>query len=43
MSDDGIEIEDAVRTFYAALTYTIGYVLWEIPRSRLQTEVVYEK
>jgi len=27
MTDDGIPIENAARTFYAALTYTIGYVL----------------
>ena len=42
MSDDGIAIEDAVRTFYTALTYTIGYVLWEIPRAHLQTEGAYK-
>ena len=41
MIDDGIPIEDAVRTFYAALTYTIGFVLWEIPRARIQTEAAY--
>ena len=41
MIDDGIPIEDAVRTFYAALTYTIGFVLWEIPRARIQAEAAY--
>ena len=41
MRDDGVPIEDAVRTFYAALTYTLGFVLWEIPRARSQTEVDY--
>lgn len=41
MIDDGTSIEDAVRTFYAALTYTIGFVLWEIPRARIQTEAAY--
>ena len=41
MTDHGVAIEDAVRTFYAALTYTIGFVLWEIPRARTQTEVDY--
>lgn len=41
MIDDGIPIEEAVRTFYAALTYTIGFVLWEIPRARIQTEAAY--
>lgn len=42
MTDDGIPVEDAVRTFYAALSYTIGYVLWEIPRAHLQDEGAYE-
>lgn len=43
MSDDGTAIEDAVRTFYAALAYTIGYVLWEIPRAHLQSEATYQQ
>lgn len=30
------DVEKAVRAFYAALTYTLGFVLWEIPRTRLQ-------
>ena len=42
MTDDGIPVEDAARTFYAGLTYTIGYVLWEIPRAHLQDEAAYE-
>ncbi|MEA2001664.1 MAG: TetR/AcrR family transcriptional regulator C-terminal domain-containing protein [Actinomycetota bacterium] len=41
MTDDGAPVEDAVRTFYAALTYTIGFVLWEIPRARTQPETAY--
>jgi AcrR family transcriptional regulator len=41
MTDDGVPIEEAVRTFYAALSYTIGFVLWEIPRARIQTEAAY--
>lgn len=40
-TDDGIPIDEAVRVFYAALTYTIGFVLWEIPRAHLQTEDAY--
>ncbi len=43
MVDDGIRIEDAVRTFYAGLTYTIGYVLWEVPRTQMQTEEEYAR
>lgn len=30
------DVEQAVRAFYAALTYTLGFVLWEIPRTRGQ-------
>jgi AcrR family transcriptional regulator len=41
MTDDGVPIEEAVRTFYAALTYTIGFVLWEIPRAHVQAETDY--
>lgn len=41
MTREGLEIEMAVRTFYAALTYTIGFVLWEIPRSHQQSESDY--
>lgn len=41
MTDHRVSTEDAVRTFYAALTYTIGFVLWEIPRARTQTEADY--
>jgi AcrR family transcriptional regulator len=41
MVDDGVNIEDAVRTFYAALTYTVGFVIWEIPRAHLQIESDY--
>jgi TetR/AcrR family tetracycline transcriptional repressor len=41
MTDHEVSIEDAVRTFYTALTYTVGFVLWEIPRARTQTEADY--
>lgn len=41
MTDDGIDIEEAFRIFYSALTYTIGFVLWEIPRAHLQPEEAY--
>lgn len=41
MIEDGVPIDDAVRVFYAALTYTIGFVLWEIPRAHLQPETAY--
>lgn len=41
MTDGGLEIEEAVRTFYAALTYTVGFVLWEIPRTYDQSESDY--
>jgi len=37
----GVPIDEAVRTFYAGLTYTIGFVLWEIPRAHLQPEAAY--
>ena len=30
-----------MRVFYACLTYTIGFVLWEIPRAHLQPETSY--
>lgn len=40
-TDAGVEIDEAVRVFYAALTYTIGFVLWEIPRAHLQPESDY--
>lgn len=41
LTEDGVSIDDAARTFYAALTYTIGFVLWEIPRAQSQTEADY--
>lgn len=41
MTDDGVPIDDAIRLFYSALTYTIGFVLWEIPRAQLQPEGAY--
>ena len=42
MIEDGLPAEEAVRTFYAGLTYTIGFVLWEIPRAHNQPEADYE-
>lgn len=41
MTDDGVPIGEAVRLFYSALTYTIGFVLWEIPRAHLQPQRAY--
>ena len=41
MADDGVSIDEAIRLFYAALTYTIGFVLWEIPRVHLQPTGAY--
>lgn len=41
MTEEGVPVETAVRTFYAALTYTIGFVLWEIPRTHDQSESDY--
>ena len=40
-TEDRIAVEEAVQLFYAALTYTLGFVLWEIPRAHLQTEADY--
>ena len=37
----GWDADDAVRVFYAALAYTLGFVLWEIPRSRQQPGTEY--
>lgn len=36
-----IPIDEAVQVFYTGLTYTIGFVLWEIPRTHLQDEAQY--
>jgi TetR/AcrR family tetracycline transcriptional repressor len=41
MEDDGVPLDEAIRLFYSALTYTIGFVLWEIPRVHLQPEGAY--
>jgi AcrR family transcriptional regulator len=38
---DGLTIEQSFRTFYGALTYTLGFVLWEIPRAHLQPKSAY--
>ena len=40
-TDDGLPVEEGVRVFYAGLTYTIGFVLWETPRAHLQHEAAY--
>ena len=42
MTGDGLSVDEAVRVFYAGLTYTIGFVLWEIPRAHLQPPAAYE-
>lgn len=39
--EQGETVEEAVRLFYAGLSYTIGFVLWEIPRVHLQAEADY--
>ena len=41
VADRREDVEQAVRAFYAALTYTLGFVLWEIPRTRLQSRDHY--
>ena len=38
---EGFEAEEAVRAIYAVLIYTLGFVLWEAPRVREQTESAY--
>lgn len=42
MTDGGVSAAEAVRIFYAGLTYTIGFVLWEIPRTRRQDGIDYD-
>lgn len=42
MRSGGLDAERATRTFYTALTYTLGFVLWEIPRAHLQPESDYQ-
>jgi TetR/AcrR family tetracycline transcriptional repressor len=37
----GMELPAAVQAVYAVLTYTVGFVAWEIPRTRAQSETVY--
>lgn len=37
----GMEPAVAVHAIYAVLTYTVGFVAWEIPRTRAQSEAVY--
>jgi TetR/AcrR family tetracycline transcriptional repressor len=34
---------DAVRTFYTLLTYTLGFIMWELPRVHLQPARAYAK
>ena len=41
MTASGIPAREVMRIFYTALTYTIGFVLWEIPRAHLQAEDDY--
>lgn len=40
-TQQNVTVEEAASVFYAGLTYTIGFVLWEIPRAHLQTEADY--
>lgn len=37
----GFPATDAVRTFYALLTYTFGFVIWELPRVHQQPTTAY--
>lgn len=41
LAADGFESRDAVRAIFAGLSYTIGFVLWEIPRSVEQSPEEY--
>ncbi len=38
----GFSGPDAVRTFYALLTYVFGFVIWELPRVHAQPAEAYE-
>ena len=37
----GFDDTDAVRTFYALLTYVFGFVIWELPRTHQQPTSAY--
>lgn len=41
LESDGLEPEGSVRAFFAGLSYTIGFVVWEVPRSHLQPPEEY--
>jgi AcrR family transcriptional regulator len=41
MIEAGFSADAAIRTFYSALAYTLGFVIWETPRTRLQPESDY--
>jgi AcrR family transcriptional regulator len=41
LHSDGLGPEDSIRAFFACLSYTIGFVVWEIPRSHLQSPKEY--
>lgn len=34
LTNAGLPDEEAVQLYYAMLTYTLGFVVWEIPRTR---------
>jgi TetR/AcrR family tetracycline transcriptional repressor len=37
----GMAPADGIHAIYAVLTYTTGFVAWELPRTRLQTQSAY--
>lgn len=41
LQSDGLGSEDSVRAFFSGLSYTIGFVIWEVPRSHLQSPAAY--
>ncbi|MCB2222728.1 MAG: TetR/AcrR family transcriptional regulator [Actinobacteria bacterium] len=41
LQHDGVGPEESVRSFFSCLSYTIGFVVWEVPRSRLQPPEAY--
>jgi AcrR family transcriptional regulator len=41
LQSDGLDPEGSVRAFFAGLAYTIGFVVWEVPRSHVQSPAEY--
>ncbi|HEX5414959.1 MAG TPA: TetR/AcrR family transcriptional regulator C-terminal domain-containing protein, partial [Chloroflexota bacterium] len=41
LQQNGFATEEAARAIYAVLIYTLGFVLWETPRTRQQPEGAY--